>query len=102
MTEIVALPLPLLDSPEYRALKWGTQRFLIDLYIVFNDVERFTIDTPHPEQYRQSEGCWLPRRITELLNAGLLLQDGTMRKGPCHAQRVFRFKYSINQLQEAA
>ena len=100
--DFAALPLAAFDSPEFKVLPWGAQRFLLDLYIVFHDVERFTIDWNRPEDYRQSPGVALCRRINELLASGLLICEATRKKGMCHKERIFRFKYQTGQVKQAA
>lgn len=99
----ILIPIAAVESPEYAALTQPEQLFLIDLYIVMNDVERFTIDWDQPEKYRQSRGAHLPRKIKRLIDAGLLIVDGRQKSGIDHYVRVFRFRYSaIGDLQEAA
>lgn len=100
--DFAALPLAAFDSPEFHALPWGAQRFLLDLYIVFYDVERFTIDASRPEDYRQSPGVAMCRRINELLRSGLLICEAQRKKGICHKERIFRFKHPTGQVKQAA
>lgn len=99
--DFAALPLAAFDSPEFKDLPWGAQRFLLDLYIVFYDVERFTIDANRPEDYRQSPGVAVCRRIAELLKSGLLICDEQRNKGG-HRQRIFRFRYPTGRVKQAA
>lgn len=90
----VSIPLAVLDAPEFNGLQWGDQKFLIALYIVNSDVERFTIDLSRPEMYRQSAGSWLVNRIHRLMKAGLLIKTGQQRTSKYGHVRVFAFKHS--------
>lgn len=92
----VSIPLAVLDAPEFNGLQWGDQKFLIALYIVNSDVERFTIDISKPEMYRQSAGVWLVNRIHRLIKAGLLVIAGRQRTSKYGHTRVFSFKHSAS------
>lgn len=99
----IIIPIEAVESPEYATLTQPEQLFLIDLYIIMNDVERFTIDCSQPEKYRQSRGAHLPRKIKSLIDVGLLIVDGRQKSGIDHYVRVFRFRYSAaSELQAAA
>ena len=84
------LPLAVANSDAFNALLWGDQKLLFDLYIVFEDCERFTIDIKHPEHYRHTSGVNLVPRIRRLLAAGLLEIDGS-QKARFGNRRVFKF-----------
>lgn len=95
--ESIALPVALIDSPEFNALQWGDQKFIFALYAVFNDTQRFTIDINTPEQYRQSRGVYLVNRIHRLVKSGLLIITGKQKASKYGHVRVFEFKYTVNQ-----
>lgn len=88
----LALPLEMFDMPTYRRLRNATQRFLIDLYVVFFDCERFTIDITTPQLYRQTPGAMISTRINELVDAGILIAEREKLPGK-HARRVYQFAY---------
>lgn len=98
----ITIPTAVLESPEYANLTLGDRMFLIDLYVVFNDVERFTIDISTPEEYRQSKGVWLPPRIRRLLQSGFIVEDGRHKKGRDHYLRIFRFRHPPFEVEKAA
>jgi hypothetical protein len=101
--ETVPIPLAALDSPEYVRLTPAQKAFLIELYRVHGDVERFTVDLRNPAVYRQSFGAYLSNKITPLVKHGLLVEDGEQQVTICNWRRVFRFRYSaLGELQEAA
>lgn len=103
----IPIPLDVLDAPGYAALTHAEQRFLLDLYVLFHDCERFTIDMYKPQQYRQSKGVFLGRKVRALINAGLLQIVGMIGR-PDHRRRVFAFTYPafeavvLQQEKEAA
>lgn len=97
--DIIALPAQLLDDPAFNALQWGDQKFMIALYALFADTERFTIDINHPEHYRQSPGVWLVGRIHRLVKAGMLQITGQQKSSKFGHVRVFSFKYSVSDIE---
>lgn len=99
----ITIPAAVFESPEYWRLTIAERMFLLDLYIVMDDVERFTIDMARPEDYRQSPGATLARKIVKLLKCGFLVLDGRRDIGGGHYVRIFRFKHSpLGELQQAA
>lgn len=103
----VPIPLAALESPGFLGMTLADQKFLIDLYVVFADCERFTIDMNSQEQYRQPSGATLQRKIRALLAAGLIQVVGSIGRAD-HKRRVFAFTYPafdavvVQQLPEAA
>jgi hypothetical protein len=104
----IVIPLAALDSPKYKSLSWGDQRVLIDLYIMFWDCDCFTVDLFRPQDYRQSPGVGMGKRIQALLASGLLVMvgkqiiDPNKPIGERNYRRVFAFKYPAVKPQEAA
>lgn len=97
----VTLPLAALDSDAYAGLTSGDQKFLIDLYVIFSDCERFTVDIYKQTMYRQPAGANLERKLRRLIDAGLLEIVGTSGHGG-QMRRVFSFTYPVHELAEAA
>ena len=94
----VSIPLAVLEAPEYLALTVADRQFLLDLYVVFHDTERFTIDMSKPADYRQPTGASLARKISRLMDAALLQVVGSRKTGPSHYQRVFAFQHPTHAL----
>lgn len=97
--ELLTMPVSVLDSQEYNALKLAEKHFLIDLYVLFSDCASFTIDMERPQDYRQ-KACienYMARRVAGLVASGLLnvTLRPAARKGPM--QRVYSFKYRISE-----
>lgn len=100
--EYVTIPIEALESPDYLGLSPFEQKFLIDLYVIFRDAQCWTVDMTRPQDYRQSPGASLNRKVTSLLNAGLIQVVGTTGK-PGNARRVFSFTHPAREaLAEAA
>lgn len=101
--DTIQIPVALIDSAEYQSLSWGCREFLIGVYAAHADCSRFTLDWDRPEQYRQSPGVWLQRKIAQLVKAGLIEHDGFKEIRGRNAtggyrvnKRVFRFKYPVS------
>lgn len=92
MIEVIPLPADLLSAPAYRALTDADKTFIIELYALFHDAERFTIDMERPLDYRQLPGAKLSIKVSRLLRAGLILIVGKAGL-PSHERRVFALTY---------
>lgn len=95
---IIALPDQLFSDPEYKNLRNGHRLFLLDLYVMFNDCERFTIDMSRPTDYKQPYSPTLCRRINALLKSGLLEIAGKQQTGPGRYLRIFSFKHASHDI----
>jgi hypothetical protein len=95
-TDFVAIPLQVLNAPEYAQLQWGDKQLLIDLYVLFSDCESFTVDLDKPLNYRQPPCAAMNVRLVRLLRSGLLLVSGKMQKKRGRVQRVFGFKHAAS------
>lgn len=101
--DFAAIPMVVLDSPKFKALQYGDQKFIIDLYIVFGDCEQFIIDLNRPEDCRQAHGSNLARRINRVIAAGFLEVCSLAKASPCHYRRVYRLCYpAIAAYEQAA
>lgn len=100
--DFAAIPMSVLDSPKYKDLHWGDQRLLIDLYILFGDCDTFFIDLDKPQEYRQSRGNGIARRINRIIEAGFLEICGTEKCGSCSYRRIFRLTHPIAHVFQLA
>lgn len=90
--EYVQIPAPLIESKEFNDMPWGQQKFLINLYRKFHDVECFTIELNNPSEYFQKSGVTLNKRVYDLLHVGLIEICGHQKTKPYGKRRVFKFK----------
>jgi hypothetical protein len=95
----LTIPRRILTTAEFIALKPRTQLFLFALYGRFEDTERFTVDPNFPCDYGMSWGVHVKKRVDELIECGLLIEDGLVRIGTTF-QRVLRFKYPLFETNE--
>lgn len=96
--DIVPIPRAVLDSPAYPGLPHGTRLLLIEIYRVNHDVDRFTIDSNDPGEFRQRiGGLCMRRNIQALVQKGFLRIVG--QRGEMH-QRIFEFVYPAIELIE--
>ena len=98
----ISIPLEVLESPAYLALTEANQKFLIDLYVIFADCERFTIDMRKQAEYRQPEKANLAVKINTLLDAGFLKVVDRIGPHPMNSRRVFSFAHPAREALEAA
>lgn len=91
MIKTIPLPADLLNAPAYQSLTPSDKIFVIELYAMFHDTERFTIEMDKPANYRQP-GTILNRKVARLLDIGLLKIVGSTGRAD-HARRVFTFAY---------
>jgi hypothetical protein len=101
MTDTVQIPLAVFDADAFQSLPWGAMRALIALY-TRHDADRFTIACDRPQDYGLSAGISLYRRVKQLTDAGLLVQDGWHVFADGNRQRVFRFQYPAFELTKEA
>ncbi|MBV8667047.1 MAG: hypothetical protein JO269_11245 [Burkholderiaceae bacterium] len=92
-TDFVAIPLLVLNAPEYAELQWGDKQLLIDLYVLFSDCASFTVDLDKPRDYRQPPCAAMNVRLVRLLKSGLLQVVGKLQKKRGRVQRVFAFRH---------
>lgn len=97
----VSIPLSVLESQEYLSMTPAGQKFLIDLYALFHDCETFTIDMEKPTYYRQPAGSFLNKKVSNLLDSGLIEVVGSVKRKFTY-QRVFAFTHPAFQLERAA
>lgn len=100
--DVIPIPAEALNSKEYESLTLADKYFLIELYRMFHDCARFTIDADKPEDYRQPPKVNLCRKINKLISSGLIRSVDLHKNGNFHYQRVFVFKYQVNEILEAA
>lgn len=100
--DIVAIPACVFESSEYRRLTLANKHLLIELYAMFGDCERFTIDLDRPVQYNQPQKAHMGRKVMALVNSGLLQTVDLAKNGNNHYQRVFSFKYLVTEVFEKA
>ena len=98
----ISIPLEVLESPAYLALTEANQKFLIDLYVIFGDCSRFTIDMRKQADYRQPEKANLAVKIRTLLDAGFLKVAERIGPHPLNSRRIFSFVYPAREALEAA
>jgi hypothetical protein len=100
--DLIAIPAEALNSPEYEKLTLADKYFLIELYRINGDCQRFTIDSDRPAVYRQPPSVNLCRKINKLIDSGLIKAIDLQKNGTNHYQRVFAFRYSpLGELQAA-
>jgi hypothetical protein len=90
------LPVGLLAAREYRRLQNLDKLFLIALYALHGDCERFQIDTSDPVRYfgKDIVKYEFTRKISVLVQSGLIRAVGSAQWGPTRRQRrVFEFFY---------
>lgn len=98
--ENVLIPRAVLNSREFARLQPKVKVFLIQLYAMYSDVERFTIDLRDPKKYGLTPGVYITNRVTPLTQCGLLMLEPDRDE---ENRRVFRFRYSqIGELRRAA
>ncbi len=101
--DYLPIPFDVLDSESYQSLTPGDKYFLIELYALYFDCERFTINADRPQDYRQPPKANLCRKIGRLVDCGLLRAVDLAKNGNNHYQRVFAFTYSaLGALDRAA
>jgi hypothetical protein len=100
--DCIAIPIAALDSQGYQDLTLADKYFLIELYRLFFDTERFTIDAERPQDYRQPRGTRLVRKTNVLLDAGLIKAVDLHKNGSNHYQRIFVFTYPAMEVERAA
>lgn len=100
--DFIAIPADALNSKEYESLTLSDKNFLVELYRLYGDCERFLIDTDKPEQYRQPKGSRLVRKVNKLLSSGLLRAVDLHKNGNNHYQRIFVFRYPAIEAFESA
>lgn len=100
--DIIAIPAEVMNSKEYEQLTLADKYFLIELYRIFGDCERFTIDAEKPLEYRQPPKVNLCKKIGKLLASGLLKAIDLQKNGNNHYQRVYAFKYQVVEIFEQA
>jgi hypothetical protein len=86
----IPIPCVVFDSPMFHALSSADQIFLMFLYAMFYDTERFTIDMNDPKRYHlPHDKASISRRITHLIKAGFLVVVGYQKISICNKVRVF-------------
>lgn len=100
--DFIAIPAEVLQSHEYQKLTLGNKHLLIELYAMFGDCERFTIDLDNPVLYKQPQKAHMGRKVTALVNSGLIRTVDLTKCGKCHYKRVFTFKYPATEAFEKA
>jgi hypothetical protein len=96
--DTIQIPEAVFESSGYRALNWAEKGFLIDLYRQHFDCRSFTIPTAEPEFYGLSVTCkgTISRRISALIEGGLLRQTGRLHKDTRGAPlRIYEFTHRV-------